>query len=510
METWIMLRYIAALLGVSPRVGRQPYRGLRPRLEALEDRTLPSNYIAGNVSKLIADIGAANTAGGANTITLTAGATFTLGRADNATDGGNGLPVIAANNNLTIVGNGDLVQRDPRLGSGTWGDGTQFRLFDVAAGATLTLQNLTLQNGVASNFTLLPAQGGAIYSQGTLTLDGVTVQNNTAQPSYGAAQGGAIYSQGTLTLDGGTVQNNSAQAYNLPAQGGAIYSQGTLTLDGGTVQNNTAQGYYGVSAWGGGIYSSGVLTVNGGNVLSNSALGSQGYHGRNAGPMLIGRPWAVLPALAGGAGGTAFGGGLYVADGATATLTGVTLSGNTAKGGNGGAGGNGYNGFYSTPTWFRTGAAGGKGGAGLGGGLYEGAATVALTNCSLTKGNTAQGGAGGAGGTSYLYMLPGSNGGNGGNGFGGGMYVAANGTAALFGDLVTANAANGGAAGSYGVGGVKGHAGSFGGADGGGLYFDALALATLDQLTQAQTTGNTATSNGTTKASDIFGTPKVV
>jgi hypothetical protein len=44
----------------------------RPRLEALEDRTLPSTFYAATASDLIADINAANKSGGANTIVLTA------------------------------------------------------------------------------------------------------------------------------------------------------------------------------------------------------------------------------------------------------------------------------------------------------------------------------------------------------------------------------------------------------------------------------------------------------
>src|SRR5262249_6253193 len=44
----------------------------RPRLEALEDRTLPSTYYAATAGDLIADSKAANKGGGANTIVLTA------------------------------------------------------------------------------------------------------------------------------------------------------------------------------------------------------------------------------------------------------------------------------------------------------------------------------------------------------------------------------------------------------------------------------------------------------
>jgi hypothetical protein len=155
-------------------------RGSALTLEQLEDRTVPSNFTAGSVSDLITDISAANAAGGANTITLVAGKTFTLTAVNNTTDGANGLPVIAANDNLTIVGNGDAIARSTAAGT------PAFRLLDVAAGASLTLENLTLQGGLAVSqphnpFGLIPAgQGGAVYNQGTLELNGVTVQNNTA------------------------------------------------------------------------------------------------------------------------------------------------------------------------------------------------------------------------------------------------------------------------------------------------------------------------------------------
>src|SRR5689334_12595175 len=104
-------------------------------VEALETRSLLSSYAAGSVADLIADMNAANTAGGSNTITLRAGTTLKLSAVDNNVDGANGLPAIASGNDLTIVGNGGMIQRRATAA---------FRLFDVAAGASLSLNNLTL------------------------------------------------------------------------------------------------------------------------------------------------------------------------------------------------------------------------------------------------------------------------------------------------------------------------------------------------------------------------------
>ena len=73
--------------------------------------TAAGNWSAHSVSDLIAAINAANSAGGVNTITLAAGKTFTLTAVNNTTDGPNGLPVIAANNKLTIRGNGATIAR---------------------------------------------------------------------------------------------------------------------------------------------------------------------------------------------------------------------------------------------------------------------------------------------------------------------------------------------------------------------------------------------------------------
>jgi hypothetical protein len=352
-------------------------RGPRLTLEQLEDRLVPANFTAASPAELVADINAANLLGGPNTITLAPGATFTLSAADNATDGGNGLPVIAAGDDLTIVGSGDVIERSTATGT------PAFRLLDVAAGAALTLANLTLQGGL----TLLG--GGAVHNQGALTLDGVSVQNNVA------------------------VGANAA--------GGGIWSSGALTLGGNTIVRN------------------------------NQALGPDAT---------VFAGIAYFPACNG------YGGGVYVGGG-MATLTGVTLAGNTARGGDGGIASNPFNGAY-----------GDFGGGGYGGGLFVGGGTVTLTNVSLSS-NTAQGGAGGDSG--YL-------GGWGGDGFGGGL-CAAGGSLALHTVSVTGNSARGGAGG-------RGFRGSFNGSpglgEGGGLYIDPAAFVCLDVFTQAHVTKNKA------------------
>jgi hypothetical protein len=282
-------------------------------LELLEDRTLPSNYTAATVSQLIADINSSNQQGGANTITLVAGTTFSLTAKNNPTGIATGLPFITAKDNLTIVGNGDTIERSAAAGT------PAFRLFDVAAGASLTLQNLTLQGGLAFGAGA-SAEGGAIYSQGTLDLNGVTVQNNTAQGSNGyigqagwSAAGGGIYSGGVLTLEGGTtIQNNQA----IGGQGG----HGGLS----SVAGAHGPGGAGGDALGGGLYvAGGTVTVTAATLTNDTVQAGQGGQG--------------IRKELGGNGGNGLGGGIYISAG-TVTLRNDHVTHNSAQRGVGGSG----------------------------------------------------------------------------------------------------------------------------------------------------------------------------
>jgi hypothetical protein len=207
---------------------------VRLRLEQLEDRTLMSNFFAATVSDLIADINAANKVGGTNSITLAADQTFTITQVDNSSyyHGPNGLPVIALGDNLTMVGNGDTIQRDNKSAA--------FRFFEMAGGATLTLIDLALQNGLSSS---IYTGGGAILNYGVLTASSCTLTNNSTS---GIPVGGAIYNGGAVTLQNSTLHNNTAfdggGIYNNPSGsltiGGCILSHNSATNDGGAILND--------------------------------------------------------------------------------------------------------------------------------------------------------------------------------------------------------------------------------------------------------------------------------
>jgi hypothetical protein len=325
------LASILALGRSAPRRSRRPRapakkaRSLRLNLEQFEDRTLLSSYTAATVSDLINDINAANAASGTNTITLTAPTTspYVLTAVDNTTDGANGLPVIMKGNTLTIIGDGDTIERSTASGT------PAFRLLDLASRGSLTLENLTLQNGLALG-SGSAADGGAIYNQGTLVLSAVTVQNNVAQgsgdkKSTGPAAGGGIWSGSSLTLENGTLlQNNQAMgAPGFPggqfqppiqggdASGGGLYlSGGTANLTGASIDNDLALAGVGANAYGGGLYlAAGTLNLSSATVDSNQTTARD-----------------TLPAFENACNG----GGLYVAGG-TANLSGDTLDGNTAS-----------------------------------------------------------------------------------------------------------------------------------------------------------------------------------
>jgi len=114
----------------------------------LEYRVLVSNYAAASVPALIANINAANPAGGSSIINLThrINSPEVLTVVDDTTGSATRLPQSTTNDSMTVVANGDSMQQSSAS------ETAASRLLDMAAGGALTLQNLALvwTNGVST------------------------------------------------------------------------------------------------------------------------------------------------------------------------------------------------------------------------------------------------------------------------------------------------------------------------------------------------------------------------
>jgi hypothetical protein len=413
--------------GRLPRRSIRPHfssRRMRPCLEVLEDRTVPTvfNVGAGDVATLIKDIDTANSNGQSNNIINLTKSTYDLKGIDNYWYGPNGLPPITSN--LFIHGNGAVIQRDPSAPS--------FRLFYVSGGmelpgGSLNMDNVTLEGGIAKGGDSEfggggMGAGGAIFNQGTLNLLDVTLTGNVAQGGSSGVAATNSFAGGGMGGDangqtaggfGGSIGLNIGDPFaglgGDGASGGGGGGGGFVT--GADGANATATGL-GSGGGNGGFGSAGNDGGTGGTNLSangtggiGGAFGMGGGPGDGAGGGGVGGggggPGATLSEDNDGAGG-GFGGGGGGGYGST-FVTGVGGTGGFGGGGGGSSIGQagqpdneGFGGGQggSNPN----GPAGGGGGAGMGGAIFNMGADSAhlsggatLIDCTLT-GNSAVGG----------------------------------------------------------------------------------------------------------------------
>lgn len=229
----------AAGEAATPVVRDEPADGDADGTRSLMALAATVDVACADVSGLIAAINTANGNGEDDVVNLNsndvAGCTYPLVSGDNDTDGSNGLPSILSDggHRLTINGNGATIERSSAL---------PFRIFHVSSGGDLTLNNLTITNGLTS---LIEGQaGGGIYNAGTLTLNDSAVTGNAT--GHGDGDGGGIYNEGTLTLNETTISHNSTAAGDDTAgtdagDGGGIYNAAGahLTLTSSTVSSNS-------------------------------------------------------------------------------------------------------------------------------------------------------------------------------------------------------------------------------------------------------------------------------
>ncbi len=218
--------------GPGPTLSR---RSFLPRLEVLEDRSLPSTLMvanlhdsgAGSLRAAIADAHSGDTIAFAGEVNGTITLKSELRIATSVTINGPGADRLAASGNDSS------------------------RVFEIAAG-TVAINDLTITAGqtVAGN------GGGILIDAGaTLGLDQVVVSNNSAYAdssgNYGS--GGGIENDGSLTVTQSSFTNNLASggAYAAPitgaitegSVGGAINSEGpSLTVTISAFTNNEAVG----------------------------------------------------------------------------------------------------------------------------------------------------------------------------------------------------------------------------------------------------------------------------
>lgn len=199
--------------------------------------SLTSTSVNCNTPALIAAINNANTNPAVSTLELAPGCTYTLTAVDNTATssfngstfeyGDNGLPQITTP--IIINGNDAIIRRAS--------DSPNFRIFFITETGSLTLNDVTLENGLADDAgrgSAFPSSGGAIYNAGSY----LEVNNSTLQNNQAAFHGGAIFG-----IDGSsTYITDSIIHSNIAPRGGGIfiYHAGLLSIDASEITANSA------------------------------------------------------------------------------------------------------------------------------------------------------------------------------------------------------------------------------------------------------------------------------
>lgn len=323
-------------------------------------------------------------------------------------------------------------------------------------GGIWAIGNTTIDGTTVYSNTALNGYGGGIYNQGTLQVTNSTISSNLVEKGGGGIQtylgtttlqnvdvidntvtdydskyggGGLMNSQGTLNLSNVTISGNG-KLNNFA--GGGIRNDGNATLSNVTVSNNHAE-------YGGGIRNTGNLAFTGGTVSGNTGYQTGGVYNMSHGSITL------TNLVISDNQSQASGGGINNEGTATAILTKLTVTGNTAGTGGGIAGA-----ITLVDSTVRGNTAYDGGGIWGGGYIYR----------STVSGNTATNDGGGiqTGGTANIINSTIS--GNRAYGNGGGIQVYS-GTTGLFNVTTTQNRANSDNKGSGYGGGVANTGGTF-------------------------------------------------
>jgi CSLREA domain-containing protein len=205
--------------------------------------------------------------------------------AANAGPGGDTIMIPAGRFRLTLgginedaaaTGDLDLTKSTTVTGAGarlTVIDGASTdRVFDIGAGATVSISDLTVTGG------LVQGGGAGIFNKGTLALLRTTVSDNAVFLPACACIGGGISSIGPLSVTESTIARNRATF------GGGIAFSATLVVERSTISDNLAGGP-GFSGGGGGLEgdTTSTLTVTNSTIARNEVFGGGGGIGGRPG-----------------------------------------------------------------------------------------------------------------------------------------------------------------------------------------------------------------------------------
>jgi len=305
--------------GTPPRLAATRFR---PRLEALEDRWLPSQ-IGLTVSSL-ADSGPGTLR--AAILTADAGS-----QADKFTIGFTVSGTVVLQSPLPDLNNSITIQ----------GPGASSLTVERAAGASFASAIITVDADQAarlSKLTIANGDDGGIANNGTLTVNRCTIFGN-----FGS-NGGGISNFGTLT-----VRNSLLAANSVSHDGGGIWNTGILEVSNSILSGNVAN-----EDAGGAIFNfAGRLTVRASTISDNSAAVGGGVYNQVFGSATIQQSSTLSGNSAEDGGGIVNAGTLTVRDSTlcgnsvsdrgggienfgTTTLRNSTLLGNTAGSAGGG------------------------------------------------------------------------------------------------------------------------------------------------------------------------------
>ena len=256
--------------------------------------------------------------------------------------------------------------------------GANFTLHDCAGNGKVTGGNanggvyvngtFTMNGGIITDNTA--SMGGGVYVYSTFIMNGGAITGNKA--TYG---GGGVLVAGKFVMDGGIISNNTSSdagggvyvgngaTFNMitgtifgntaTSNGGGVFNDGDFTMEGGAVSGNTASGGGGVCVGGtftmsggtiggedeeantatnigGGVFAWGTFVMDGGTISGNTSA----YGG---GGVFITNTFTMTSGtITDNTSTNGNGGGVNIGDDATFTMTLGTITGNTAVNGSGG------------------------------------------------------------------------------------------------------------------------------------------------------------------------------